>query len=149
MNFKCIVFLVISFLAGNSFVIAGEYVVIINSTNSYAESTDKAKQDIRLFYLKNLSTWPNNEKVKPYGMLSTSEGQEAFNKMILNMSGSQLTQHWLSKKQTTGETPPKALKSDRIIIKLVTKKTGAFGVISKSKSASLPSSVKVLFEFSG
>lgn len=142
-----IALLLVASLIGSQ-AIAAEYAVIINGANNYSASDiEHAKKDIRLFYLKEQSEWPNNEKVKPYGLLSTSAGQLAFNKEVLGMSEAELTRHWLNKKQTTGETPPKALKSDRIVVKLVAKKPGAFGVISTGSIKLLSADTKVLFEF--
>ncbi|WP_103654456.1 hypothetical protein [Agarilytica rhodophyticola] len=128
--------------------LADEYAVVVNTVNPYdTVDISKAKKDVRLYYLKNQNQWPHKEKVKAYGLPSSSAGQLAFNDGVLNMSDSELTQHWLNKKQTTGETPPKPLKSDRAVLTLVSKRPGAFGIVSLGSTQSLPAKVKVLFTF--
>lgn len=128
--------------------LAESYAIIINNDNPYvAKNTDSAKRDIQLFFLKNMHRWPHSEKVRPYSLISTNKGQLAFNKSILKMSAADLTQHWLNKKQTSGETPPKALKSDRAVITLVSNRVGAFGIVSMDTETALPDTVKVLFTF--
>jgi len=141
----CIGFLVLGFALQSQ---ANSYAVIINTTNNYSlNDIAQAKKDIRLYYLKNQKQWPSGKKVKPYGFLSTDTAQIAFNQHVLEMSASQLTQHWLNKKQTTGESPPKALKSDRAAIMLVSKREGAFGIIKHNQANPLPNTVKMLFKF--
>lgn len=125
---------------------AEEFAIVINAKNSIP-SGEQALKEIRLLYLKNKRRWENGDRATPYGLLATNEGQKTFIRKVLKMSGAELTHHWLNKKQTTGETPPKALKSERIILRLVAKKSGAFGIVSGKSITKLPATVKVLAKF--
>lgn len=55
----------------------------------------------------------------------------AFLKRILKMSSAEIARHWLSKKNEASLTPPKAVSSDRLMIKYLKKYPGAFAILRK------------------
>lgn len=122
---------------------AGEYSVIVNAGNN----SNASKQDIKMFFLKEKLNWSNGNKVKPYGRSASSKEHKYFLKNILQMTEAQLAQHWLAKKQKTGDTPPRSVGSMKSIIRMVSKYPEAFGVISSSAAKEHADQVKVLFDF--
>lgn len=126
---------------------AGEYVVIVNAANPASGDDESLKKLIKRQFLKQQTTWPDNETAVPFARKSDSEAQLSFQRDILGMSRTELDAHWLRLKQTTGETPPREVGSTRILIRQVKNKKGAFGVIGKPEVASLPAEVRVFLEF--
>jgi len=132
--------------AGHSY--AAEYAVIVHKDNKVSESEAESIGRIRELFLKNRSSWVNGPKAKAYSRSIGSPIQKAFIKNVLSMSEEDFAQHWLLKKQVTGEVAPRAVASDRSIIKLVSKYQGAFAVIEMTSADKLPEDVKILFKFS-
>ena len=61
------------------------------------------------------------------------------------MSPIKLARHWISKKQTTGDSPPKIFYSDHSLLLFLEKKKGAFGIM---KNSNVPKEkVRILFTF--
>ena len=57
---------------------------------------------------------------------------------------SDLAKHWLNIKQKTGRTPPRAISSSKLMLKLVGKYDGSFGVIKESEIPDASGNVVVL-----
>lgn len=121
--------------------LADEYAVVVNAGNEITSDYSQIKN----FFLKKQTSWKNGEVVVPLGRLQGSAEQQAFNKIILAMSDSELSEYWQSQKQKTGDTPPKEVGSESILFRQIKRKAGAFSVVKAS--AKLPSDVKVLFTF--
>ncbi|GJL67127.1 MAG: hypothetical protein NPIRA05_20980 [Nitrospirales bacterium] len=129
-----------------SFASAG-MAVIVNKDNSYSASPEEAKTIVARLFLKNQSEWPGGIPGKPYDRKGISKEHASFVKEVLGMDEAKLTQHWIKSKQLSGETPPRVIKPNKILIKMVGKNKGAIGVISESEAAKLPGNVKVLFTY--
>lgn len=126
---------------------ADSYLVIVNANNSFSADEKETKNTIKRMYLKEMSSWPGGGKTKAVARGEDSKEHQAFMKNILGMSNANIAGHWMSLKQKTGETPPRAIKSTKSVVKLVSKKTGAFSYISEADSNSLSAKVKVLFKY--
>jgi len=125
---------------------AEKFAVIVNSENNYDSSGSGAKTLLSQLFLKQRSSWPNNLKAKPFSYDQYSAEQQEFNKAVLGMNQTQLTQYWISVKQKNGETPPKEIRSLRLMLLVVAKYPGAFGVIPMSQIPDDAEGIKVLFE---
>lgn len=121
--------------------IADQFAVIVNAENAGDE------QEIKNLFLKRKTSWNNGEIAVPLAREGTSAEQVAFNAMVLGFSASELAGHWQTEKQKTGETPPKAVGSERILFRQIQRKKGAFGIVPTSSVSSPPNGIKVLYIF--
>lgn len=96
-----------------------------------ATTDDEKKSVIKQLYLKQRSRWPNGTLATPYSRPSYSKSAEAFLSRILEMEPVGIDQYWLQLRQITGEAPPRVISRDKALIRLVHKKPGHFGVVSK------------------
>jgi len=137
-------FLAVALLAGTAATAqAAEYYLIVNAANDTSADKDVVK---RLF-LKQQTSWPNGVSADPFDRSEGDAARNAFLQNVLGMTETELNAHWLQLKQTKGETPPRQVGSDNIIVRAVATKEGAFGFVDDASS--LPADVKVLFTFSG
>ncbi|MCR9243563.1 MAG: hypothetical protein NXI31_00920 [bacterium] len=118
---------------------------MINTKNPFGKTGAAARTTIKQLFLKGKSQWPNGKVAKPYARRATSSEQAAFQKSLLGMKDSELARHWLRIKNLNGQTPPKAVGSDRLLLKFVARHEGAFGVVRRS-AVKGNSKVRVLFK---
>ena len=128
-------------------VYADSYAVVINAGNNFSGDKTTAMNTLKRLYLKTQSSWPGGEKVKLFARKDDSPIQKKFIKSILDMSDAELAAHWIGVKQKTGETPPRAVRSGRIVVKLVEKNVGGVSFIEEKDIKKLTSKAKVLFKF--
>lgn len=63
------------------------------------------------------------------------------------MTEADLARHWVAQKQKTGSTPPREVGSKGMIIKLVQKYEGAFGVVKTDEAKAAGDAVRILLIF--
>ena len=129
-----------------SSVAAADFYVVVNSANGFSGSEDEAKTLIRRVFLKSTKNWPGGEKAVPFSRKDTNEAQIALLASILSMTDAEHGQHWARQKQTTGDTPPRAVGSKSILLRLIKREPGAIGIMDGSGPE--PEGVKVLLKFS-
>ena len=122
------------------------YAVVVNTKNACKETGDKVKAIVKKLFLKQLTQWPDGTDARPYARKQGTAETTEFTKSVLGMSDAELARHWLKLKNMDGTTPPKAVGSDRMILKYVAKHEGALGVV-KIEDAKECKDVKILFEF--
>lgn len=151
--FKIATLSVVAFAGTNSFVAssfnsaaAADYYVVVNSANSFNGSQDEAKTLIRRVFLKSTKNWPGGEKAVPFSRKVTNAAQMAMLVNILSMTDAEHGKHWARQKQTTGDTPPRAVGSKSILLRLIKREPGAIGIMDGSGPE--PEGVKVLLKFS-
>lgn len=125
---------------------AEDFAVIVHQSNNYADSVEAMKQVVRQLFLKERSEWPNKIAVKPFARAAGSSEHDAFLNGVLKMTEADLANHWISLKQRTGQTAPREISRDSLLIKLVAKYEGSFAVVSKGEAEG-SDSVRVLFTF--
>ncbi len=158
---KLIVFVVVAcgagwlLLDGSAFAASssgggGKFVVVINAKNpikGQGKSVGELRQLVKRLYLKERSTWPNGSaEAKPFSRPSDAEEQAVLIKHVLQMSEAELAAHWMSLKQKNGTTPPRKVKSERMLMKFIGKFDGGFGVASAESAQKLGDDLAVLFE---
>ena len=126
---------------------AENYALIVNSENPINATTQEIHQEIRRLFLKEKKSWPGGFRAKPLSPKIGSSAYKEFITKFLNMDSAQLAQHWLRIKQTSGETPPREVRSTRIVTKLVGRTKGGFAVIDNADTQKLPATVRVLLNF--
>jgi len=127
--------------------VAGQvtYALVVNDKNPASTKGDTTKGLVKDLFLKNLGQWPGGLEAKPYAREATSAEMTAFGKQVLGMSEAEIARHWLRLKNSNGNTPPRAVDSDRLMLKFVARHEGAFGVLRAD--AAKAEGIKVLFEF--
>ena len=127
---------------------AADCAVVVNASNSYSAEESSMKKQAKRLFLKELMQWPAGMASKIYVRENSTTIHNDFLQDVLNKTSAEYASHWLSVKQKTGETPPREVKSIKILLRLVGKKEGAIGVVSKNEAQELPENVKVLFQCS-
>ena len=126
-----------------------QYVLVVNAANSFQAGGNprRLREVTKQLFLKERSQWPNILHAKPYSRSSDSPEQRAFMQRVLGLTEIELVTHWISLKQRTGQTRPREVASDRILIRFVERSEGAFGVLPKDSLRGASDRVKVLFSF--
>ncbi len=125
---------------------AADCAVVVNASNSYSADESSMRKQAKRLFLKELMQWPGGTASKLYVRENSTPIHNDFLQDVLNKTDAEYASHWLSVKQKTGETPPRAVKSIKILLRLIGKKEGAIGVISKAEAAELTENVKILFQ---
>lgn len=136
-------FIVLGVLSVPTF--ADGYVVIVNDKNNFSGSKKELVEQVKQLFLKRKGNWPDGTKARPLGVPNGSSEYQSFLQHVLDMSDSQLAQHWLRIKQINGKTQPDEINNARVLAKIVARHKGAFAVVASETT--LPEGVKVLFPF--
>lgn len=151
--FKTAALSFVVYIGANSFVAAAvnsaaaaDFYVVVNSANNFSGSEEEAKSLIRRVFLKSTKNWPSGETAVPFSRKDTNAAQMALLVSILSMTDAEHGKHWARRKQTTGDTPPRAVGSKSILLRLIKREPGAIGIMDGSGPE--PEGVKVLLKFS-
>lgn len=125
---------------------AGEFVVVGQSGNSYAGAPAEARLLLARLFLKQLTAWPDGTPAKVFAAPAASPTMTAFRDKVLKMDQAALALHWQTLKQKTGETPPPEIASARITARLVGQARGAIGIIKKSDFEADKTGLKIVLE---
>lgn len=124
------------------------YAIVVNAENSVSGSRTDLIATIRRLYLKQQKDWPDGSSAIVFARPAGTEEEVAFRKYILGMDESRLESHWLRLKQTQGAPPPRAVGSARILLRQISLRKSAFGIVRMSELGDA-AGVKVLLEFGG
>ncbi|MGF1545185.1 MAG: hypothetical protein ACFB00_11910 [Parvularculaceae bacterium] len=108
-------------------------VVLVNAHNEISLDEDETKRLLRRLYLKERSSWPDGERAVFFARASADVAERRFRREILDMTDASLDDHWIRQKQTRGETPPRAVRSTRILMRQIERRPNAVGVVTKSE----------------
>jgi len=134
------------FAASINKAVADDFFVVVNNANNFRGTENEAKILVRRLFLKSIKNWPGGEKAVPLSRKDFDPAQVALLTEILEMSALEHGQHWARQKQTTGDTPPRAVGSKSILLRLIRREPGAIGIVNGSGPS--PNGVKVLMKFS-
>jgi len=126
-----------------------QYAVIGNTALESLIDKGKIENRIRQLYLKERTEWNGSIGAKPFNRSDGSDEEKAMREHLLGMSDAELAKHWISLKQKTGQTPPREVSSDTMVLKMVQKYDGAFGVLAldKAQAAADEGEVVILYTF--
>ena len=124
---------------------APTYVLLINKNNHWQGKDVVARALVRALFRKDKGVWSGSVKARVFDRRANDPAHVAFLKNVLHISEKSLANHWLLQKQTKGSSAPRSIRSDRLLMKMVGRYTGAFGFCKKP--AKLPANVRILFEF--
>jgi len=106
---------------------------------------EAVRATIRKLFLREATKWPNGPEARAYAREGTSEEHRAFLRDVLGMSEAELARHWLRIKNTDGTPPPKEVDSERMMLRFVARREGAFGIVRADRAQA--EGIKVLLEF--
>jgi ABC-type phosphate transport system substrate-binding protein len=131
----CTLFLTAAVLLGGA-VQAGDFVVIVNKTNSVA--VDKAT--VAKIYTGELKSWSDGTPVVAFDLPEDNPQRVSFSTEVVGKPVANLKAFWAQLIFSGKALPPKAASSDEEVKKLVAANKGAVGYI---KPGSVDDSVKV------
>jgi ABC-type phosphate transport system substrate-binding protein len=106
-----------------------EIAVVVNTENPIG---NLSADEIRGYYMKQKTTWPNGEKIRPVDTETDNAARGMFITQILKTTSSDLERHWLEIKYRSAESPPKRMADDEGVIKYVSAFKGGIGFIETS-----------------
>lgn len=123
---------------------ASDYAIVVNENNSASADISEIKN----LYLKKKTSWSNGTEAVPLGRPADSPEHQAFMTEVLGFSSQgALDSYWQSEKSKTGLTGPREVGSTSILMRQITRKPGAFGVLPTAEANALPAGVKILTSF--
>lgn len=126
-----------------------QFVVVAHADTAAAEDPEQSLQQVRRLFLKEQSNWTDGTTATAFQREQDNPAMQAFHKSVLEKSDAEVLAHWQKLKQLRGETPPRAVGSARILLRLVAREPGRFGIVTREEAANLPPDVKILFEYMG
>ncbi len=124
------------------------FAVVINISNPFKSQRHNAISVITRLYLKKGKMWPDSDiTCRAFDRYATSAEHKQFVEHILQMNEGRLSEHWAKMKQLRGDTSPRKIKTTRILLKLIQKNPGAFGIVNRKETVDLPKGIRVLFYF--
>lgn len=138
---------VVVFLSATSLARA-DFVVLVNAGNKFSGAENDIKAQVKRLYLKEIKEWPGGVRGLVFSRADDSAAQKAFTKAILGMDAARIEAHWKKMKQTTGDTPPRAVASARLLLRQIAKDEGALGILDETEIKDIPPEVRVLLKFS-
>lgn len=128
--------------------LAGESIaIIVNRNNSLSGTPEELTSLVARLFLKQQRDWPNDVPSRVYDREPDSPEHQLFVERVLKMSEGRLSSHWVKMKQLSGETPPRVIRSRRILLRFIEKHKGGIGIVKTDDVKGLPPSIKVLFKF--
>ena len=127
---------------------AETFALIVNADKDYTDERAQMIAQIRRLYLKEQRDWPGGADAIAFARPENTPEDSAFRRVILELKDAELEAYWLRLKQTQGETPPRAIGSSRIVLRQVSRRQGAFSIVTLDDLGAAPG-VKVLFKFEG
>jgi ABC-type phosphate transport system substrate-binding protein len=108
---------------------AGEIVaVIVNKENPVDSLTAR---EIGKIYRNHTLMWTGDKSIILYDLMVSDPVREAFSQQVLGMSADKMADKWAHLKITNqAKNPPHTMKSQRLIIKRISKQRRAIGYVS-------------------
>jgi ABC-type phosphate transport system substrate-binding protein len=103
-----------------------EIAVVVNADNPLPSMS---ADDVRNFYMKRKSSWPNGEKIRPVDTETDDAARAVFVTQVLKTTSTELERYWLEIKYRAAESPPKRMSDDEGVIKYVSAFKGAIGFV--------------------
>jgi ABC-type phosphate transport system substrate-binding protein len=111
-----------------------EIAVVVNAENPL---TTLSAEDVRAYYMKRKSSWPNGEKIRPVDVEADNAARVLFVTQVLKTTPSDLERHWLEIKYRAAESPPKRMSDDEGVIKYISAFKGGIGFVEASAADKL------------
>ncbi|MCG5054206.1 MAG: hypothetical protein KA712_14675 [Myxococcales bacterium] len=106
-----------------------EVAVVINAANPMGSMT---LDEVRSFYMKQKSSWPDGEKIRPVDTETDDAARTLFLGKVLKTNPTDLERHWLEIKYRSAESPPKRMEDEAGVLKYVGAFKGGIGFVAVS-----------------
>ena len=110
---------------------AQNYKVIANADNSVKELT---KRQLDKIFLKKMTKWEDDTKIKPVNLNQDSDIRESFSKDVHKKNVSAIKAYWQKQIFTGKGVPPVEKSTDKEVINFVKANPGAVGYVSSGAS---------------
>lgn len=106
----------------------GGVAVIVNTENPVMSLSP---QELRRIYTNNVLHWSDGTPIRLYDLVVQSPARGSFSEAVLGRSPGRVAEEWAHLKITNqAKNPPLTVKSERLIIKRVSRERGAIGYVS-------------------
>ncbi len=145
---KAIVILFIFIVCGLGFShpAAGDIYVVVNADNDFDESSGDPKTILRRLILKESENWPNGIPARAFLPKSGTPLASELLNSILELDDAAFEAHWARLKQTTGQSRPREVGSSRILLKLIARDPGAFGILEAASDFSVDGQLRIILK---
>ncbi len=104
--------------------------IIVNRDNPQKALS---RDEVRRIYTNSVLEWPDGTPVAIYDLSVEDPVREIFSGKVLRKAPSKVAQEWAHLKITNqAKNPPRAVKSESIIIRRIAREKGAIGYVSLS-----------------
>ena len=124
-----------------------KFAVVVHPDNKYQAKRDEMKSVVRQLYLRERGAWPTKAKSKPLARPKESQEHQLFRKLVLRKTQNALERHWLALKQKNGESAPRGIRSTRVMLQLIRRNKGSFGIVPEKDAKKAGERVRILFTF--
>jgi ABC-type phosphate transport system substrate-binding protein len=130
--------LLLSPLRGAAVVPGGTLVVIANKS---VRATRLSRDELRPIFQTKKDTWPDGSPARPFNLPEANTARRSFDAAVLGLDPDRVARYWIDRKIRGGERPPQTITSSALMLKVVSKTSGAVGYID---AADVDASVKVI-----
>lgn len=103
------------------------YLVIVNPRNGTTELDRRFLEDA---FLKKITSWPDNEVIRPADLAADSPVRRAFTRDVLNRSVEAVKEYWQQRIFSGRDVPPPEFQHDGDVVQYVLKHDGGIGYVS-------------------
>lgn len=123
---KKLIYFLLLFLMPSESLWAESIVVIVNKGNP----TDSLSlNEVQRLFLLESRVWPHGGRIQPINRDKGSDAKKDFVQSVLKMTPEDYGQHWIGVKQLSGETEPKSVRSNKFVLKIVSKNKNTIGYL--------------------
>jgi|HubBroStandDraft_6_1064221.scaffolds.fasta_scaffold09400_1 ABC-type phosphate transport system substrate-binding protein len=103
------------------------YQVIVHPRNAEVTVERKFLEDA---FLKKITTWPNDDVIRPADLAPDSPVRRAFTRDVLNRSVEAVKGYWQQRIFSGRDVPPPEFQQDEDVVQFVLKHEGGVGYVS-------------------
>jgi ABC-type phosphate transport system substrate-binding protein len=116
----------------------GTLVIIANKSVS---ATRISRDELRPIFQTKKDTWPDGSSARPFNLPEGTAARRSFDAAVLGLDPDRVARYWIDRKIRGGERPPQTSTSSALMLKIVSKTSGALGYV---EAADVDASVKVI-----
>ncbi len=114
-----------------SLVTAGDFVLVAHPS---VKTTSVPRSQAARYFLRQATTWPEGEHVKPVDQVRTASVRQDFTRVVLKRTLAEVESFWTQAIFSGRAVPPPQKKNDDEVLAYVRDTPGAIGYVSASAS---------------
>jgi ABC-type phosphate transport system substrate-binding protein len=115
--------------------------VLLVIANKTVSVTKISREELRPIFQTKKDSWPDGSPARSFNLPESNAVRQEFDAAVLGLDPDRVARYWIDRKIRGGERPPQTAPSSALMVKLVSKTSGAVGYI---EAAALDTSVKVV-----